>query len=127
MGMPRTDAQRVAKYNAKTAPTTTGLKIAGRLTRMKSDFATAVQALADMQLLVRAELSTDPTIFPLQYGGYYAYSAELWKLQITTLQPAVDAVAQTIADKWISRGLDCGMLLLIAANVFNITIVCPSP
>ena len=125
--MPKNDAQRVAKYNAKTAPTTVGLKIAARLTRMRSDFASAIASITDMQLLVRAELATDDSIFPLAYGGYYAYAAELWKLLQTTNQPAADAAAQVIADKWIARGLLCTMLEDIAQNVFNITITCPSP
>ena len=125
--MKSNDSQRVAKYNAKTAPTTVGLKIAARLTRMRSDFASAITSITDMQLLVRAELATDDSIFPLAYGGYYAYANELWKLLQTTNQPAADAGAQVIADKWIARGLVCTMLESIAANVFSITITCPSP
>jgi hypothetical protein len=127
MALPRDDSQRVGKYNAKTAAATVALKYAARMTRMKSDYASAIQSITDMQLLVRAELLQDATIFPLQYGGYYAYANELWKLDITTGQPALDAAAQVVATKWTTRGLDCAMLQSIAANVFNITITCPSP
>jgi hypothetical protein len=125
MALPRDDEQRVAKYNAKTAPTTVSLKVAARLTGMKSDFQTFCMSFTDMQLLVRGELAKNAAIFPLQYGGYYAYAAELWKLVNTTAQPALDATAQTVATKWTTRGLVCSMLEDIAFNVFSITIVCP--
>lgn len=125
MALPRSDSQRVAKYNAKIDPTTVGLKVAARLTVMKSDYATYAQEITDMQLLVRAELLQDATIFPISYGGYYAYANELWKLTKTTGQPALDAAAQVVATKWTTRGLTCTMLTAIAANVFSITITCP--
>lgn len=123
MALPRDDVDRVDKYNAKVVPTTVGLKIAARLTGMKSDFATFATAFTAMQLLVRAELGTDATIFPIQYGIYYAFSAQLWKAQITTTQPALDAIAQITYDHWVARGLQAAMGIQIAINVFSITVV----
>ena len=123
MALPRDDADRIADYDAKVVPTTVGLKIAARLTGMKSDFATFANAFTAMQLLVRAELGTDATIFPIQYGTYYAFAAQLWKAQITTTQPALDAIAQIVYDHWVARGLQAAMGIQIAINVFNITVV----
>lgn len=123
MGLPRTDAQRVAAYDAKTAPTTVGLKIAARLSGMKSDFAVFANDFVAMQLLVRTELGTLATIFPIQYGIYYAYASQLWKLNTTTTQPAVDAMAQILHDDWVLKGGDTVMLVQIAINVFSITVV----
>jgi len=123
MPLPRDDTDRIADYDAKVVPTTVGLKIAARLTGMKSDYTVFANSFVAMQLLVRAELGTLATIFPINYGMYYAYASILWKLQTTTTQPAVDAVAQIIHDDWVLKGADTVMLVQIAINVFSITVV----
>jgi len=123
VALPRTDADRIAAYDAKVVPTTVGLKIAARLAGMKSDYAVFANDFVAMQLLVRTELGTDATIFPITYGMYYAYASQLWKLKITTTQPAVDAVAQILKDHWGLRGAQLLMLVQIAVNVFTITVI----
>ena len=123
MALPRTDADRIADYDAKVTPTTVGLKIASRLTDMKVDYATFANAFVAMQLLVRTELGTDATIFPITYGLYYAYASQLWKLGFTATQPAVDAVAQILHDHYVLRGATTAMLVQIAINVFSITVI----
>lgn len=122
MGMPRSDSQRVDKYDAKYAATTVGLKIAQRLTGMKSDFATFANDFVDVQLLVRAALGTANTIFPIWYGLYYAYAAELWKLQNTAVGAVSDTAAQVVKTKWESRGGVSSMLIKIALDVFGMTV-----
>ena len=123
MGLPRTDADRIADYDAKVVPTTVGLKIASRLTDMKADYAVFANDFVAMQLLVRTELGTLATVFPITYGMYYAFAAQCWKLLKTTTQPAVDAVAQIGHDHWVLRGCDTVMMVQIAINVFSITVV----
>ena len=123
MGLPRSDAQRVAAYDAKVTPTTVGLKIAARLAGMKTDFAAFANDFVAMQLLVRTELGTLATIFPIMYGDYYAYASQLWKLNKTATQPAVDAMAQILHDQYVLKGDDTVMLVQIAINVFSITVV----
>lgn len=124
MALPRDDAARIAKYDAKVAPTTVGLKIAARLSVMKSDYAAFATDFVAMQLLVRAQLGAVATVFPIAYGGYYAYASELWKLGNTTTQPAVNAMAQIVHDKWVTgRGLDGPTCVAIAINVFSITVI----
>ncbi len=122
-GTPTTDADRIAHYNAKTTATTVGLKIASRLSGMKATFADFAGDFTAMQGLVRGELGTDPAVFPLDYGSYYAYAGELWRLKNTATQPAVDAVAQIIKTKWTTRQLKSAMLVSIALNVFSITVI----
>lgn len=122
--VPRDDADRIAKYDAKVDPGTVGLKLAARYAAMKAAFAAKTADFVDMQLLVRAELGAVATIFPIAYGSYYALAAEYWKLKNTALQPAVDAMAQVIHDKWVTgRSLDGPTCVAIAINVFNITVV----
>ena len=123
MALPRTDADRIADYNAKVVPTTVGLKIAARLSGMKSDFAVFANDFVAKQILVNAALATDNTIFPVTYGFYQAYASQLWKLMKTTSQPAVDATAQIIATKWQTHGLNVAMTIKIALDVFAITVV----
>lgn len=123
MGLPRTDADRIADYNAKVVPTTVALKIASRLTGMKSDFAVFANDFVAMQLLVNAAVATDATIFPIEYGFYQAYASQLWKLSKTTANPALDAIAQIVATKWQTDGLNVAMTIKIALDVFTITVV----
>lgn len=125
MALPRTDAQRIAKYIAKVVPTTVGLKFAAMLANMKSGFAgkmSGVLGLVETQLLVNGELAQLPTILPLTFGMYHAYGNELWKLRNTIGQPSLDAAAQVIKTKWTTRGADGPSLITIAFNVFNITV-----
>jgi hypothetical protein len=122
MGLPRTDAQRVDKYDAKTNAATVGLKIAAKLTPMKADFATFANDFVADSILINAALGTDATIFPIWYGGYQAYGAQLWRLQKTATGAIVDATAQVIKTKWTTRGLVPSMLIKIAVDVFGITV-----
>ncbi len=125
MALPKSDAQRIAKYLAKTVPTTVGLKIAGQLADMKTGFANAIggsSGLVDMLMLVQTELATLTAIPPISYGQYYAFAEECWKLLRTTSQPAADTAAQIIHDKWEARGATSAALIQIATNVFNITV-----
>lgn len=122
MALPRSDAQRVAAYDAKYAAATVALKVAARLPGMRSSFATFANDFAPVQQLVNAELATDATIFPIWYGAYQAYAAELWKLKKTTTGVALDAAAQVVKTKWTTRGLTASMLISIALNVFSIIV-----
>lgn len=119
----RTDADRIAAYDAKVVPTTVSLKIAARLSGMKSDFAVFANDFVAKQLLVNAALATDATIFPIEYGAFQAYASQLWKLTKTTANPALDAIAQIVATKWQTDGLNVAMTVKIALDVFTITVV----
>jgi len=122
MALPKSDARRIAKYIAKTVPSTVGLKIAGQLADMKTGFAAVTDNLVDMMVLVQTELATLTAIPTISYGQYYAYAEELWKLLRTTSQPAADVAAQILHDKWEARGATSAALIQIADNVFNITV-----
>jgi hypothetical protein len=122
MALPRSDADRIAKYNAKTASTTVGLKVAARLPGMKTDFESFAEDFAAMQMQVRAELGTVATVFPISYGLYQAYAAELWKLKQTATGAVVDAAAQVVKTKWTTRGGTSAVLIAIALNVFGIVV-----
>lgn len=123
MALPRTDAQRVDKYDAKTNAATVGLKIAAKLVPMKADFATFANDFVSKSIEVNAVLGTDVTIFPIWYGSYQAYAGQLWRLQKTATGAIVDATALVIKTKWATRGLSNALLVKIALDVFGITVV----
>lgn len=123
MALPRSDAQRAGQYNAKVDPSTVALKVAAQLPQMRSSFETFANDFVAMQELVNAECGTQADVFPIAYGAYQAYAAELWRLKKTGNGAVVAATAQIITDKWETRGCKNALLVLIALNVFSITVV----
>jgi len=118
----RTSDQRVDSYVAGTPATTVGLKIAARLTGMKSGFAAAIASLVPIEQSIQALLngSAIPTI---QYPFYLNFGRELWALTDKGIEgAALDLQAQSSHDKWVARGLATATLVTIADSVFNVTV-----
>lgn len=118
----RSDAQRIGAYITKTAPTTVGLKVAARLTGMKSGFAAAVTELVPIEQQIQGLLNAAavPTI---QYPYYLAYGREIWGMRNRGIDgDALTAMTQSLHDKWEANGLATATLITIADTVFNITV-----
>jgi len=119
---------RESAYNAKYDPTTVGLKVAARLTGMKSGFEAAIAALVPIEQQIQGLLNDDGTIPTTKYPFYMAFGREIWGRQHRGISgPALAAESQIRADKWVDWGLDCAMLATIALDVFGITITCATP
>jgi hypothetical protein len=118
----RTDAQRQAKYLAKTTPSTVGLKIAARLPGMKPSFAAFCNSFVPMQVSVAGQLDIEgvPRLFR---GRYQAFAAELWRAKRDLGDPVLTDEAQIIHDKWEARGNTSSVMVAIALNVFNLIVV----
>jgi hypothetical protein len=89
---------------------------------MKTSYESFTEAFVPMQLQVRGVLGEHNDVFPIQYGPYYAYAGELWKLKNTATGDVIVAVAQIITDKWESRGCKNSALIQIALDVFTIAV-----
>ena len=118
----RTDSQRSDQYNAKTAATTVGLKVAAVLAGMKSGFATAINDLVPIEQQVQGLLNAAgvPTI---HYPFYLCFGREVWSLSNRGINGAtLTLMAQASKDKWTTRGLTSARLIEIADTVFSVTV-----
>jgi len=118
----RTEEQRIDQYGAKIAPTTVGLKIAAMLGGMKSGFATAIGNLVPIEQQIQGLLNAAavPTI---RYPFYLAYGREIWGIRNRGIDgDTLTLMAQSLHDKWETRGLATATLVEIADTVFNITV-----
>jgi hypothetical protein len=118
----RTEAERTDQYNAKTAPTTVGLKVAAGLTGMKSGYADAVNSIVPIMQQTQALLNSAgvPTI---TYPYYLAFAREIWALTAKGITGAtLEDMAQSLHDKWEAYGLATARLIEIADSVFSVTV-----
>lgn len=118
----RTEAERTDQYAAKTAATTVGLKVAARLTGMKSGFAAAINAIVPIMQQVQGLLNA-ANIPTIRYPFYYAYAREIWHKEAEGINGAsLTAAVQSLHDKWEANGLATATLVEIADTVFSITV-----
>jgi len=118
----RTEAQRTAQYDAKTAATTVGLKVAARLTGMKTGFEAAVNELVPILQQVQGLLNAD-NVPSIRYPFYYAFAREIWHKRNEGIDgDSLVTSAQSLHDKWVSNGLETAHLIEIADSVFSITV-----
>jgi len=118
----RTEVDRIGAYDAKTAATTVGLKVAAQLSGMKSNFAAAITSLVPIMQQVQGILNAAavPTI---RYPFYYAYAREIWAAENRGINgDALVLMAQSLHDKWEANGLATATLITIADSVFSITV-----
>lgn len=118
----RTEAERTDQYAAKTAATTVGLKVAARLTGMKSGFTAAINSIVPIMQQVQGLLNA-ATVPTIRYPFYYAFAREIWHKESEGINGAsLTAAAQSLHDKWEANGLDTARLIEIADSVFSITV-----
>jgi len=118
----RTSEQRNDAYVAGTPAATVGLKVAARLSGMKSGFAAAITALVpiEQQIQVLLNAIAIPTI---QYPFYLNFGREMWALTSKGIEGvALTTAAQSLHDKWVLRGLATARLVEIADSVFDVTV-----
>jgi hypothetical protein len=120
----RTDQQRGEKYVAKYQATTVSLKVAAMLAGMKTGFSNAIDSLVPIEMQVQGLLNgTTPAVPTVQYAFYYNFAREIWKLQNQGIDgDALEAMAQSLHDKYVAYGLTTAVLIAIADSVFNITV-----
>jgi len=122
----KSDAERSAKYDAKTVAATQAMIVAAVLPDMRTNFADP----AGMSDLVTKEQQIQgllnhigaPGIPTIHYPFYLSFGRELWALQRRGFAgPALTAAAQGVRDKWNYKGfLVAARLDEISLSVFNI-------
>lgn len=116
----RSDQDRKLAYDAKTAPTTVGLKIAGQLTTMRQSFAATTNDLVDKQLLTAGVLDTAGVVGLLR-GRYHAFSNRLFAITNRYNGATATAMAQIEHDRFESVCVT-GTLVTIALDVYNLVV-----
>lgn len=117
------DAKRIASYIAKTTPTTVGLKVAARLSGMKSQFGTTVGTFVDNDVATQGILN-DAGIKSIQFPKYYAFTREMGHLVHTGITGAALLAGAVVLHAEYVTGYELADATIkkIALDVFSVTI-----
>lgn len=119
----RDDAQRTAKYNAKSVATTVSLKVAALMPSMKTSFASKIPDFIATDIAIQSILNADGTIPLYQYSLYYNFGRELLAKQNRGVEAAaLVADGTSLKTKYTSYGCVGATLSTIALDVFSIVI-----
>jgi len=120
----RTSTERKDGYAAKTVAATVSLKVASRLSGMKTGFATAVQSLVPIEITTQGILnSTTPGVAVIQYPFYLNFGRELWGMRFRGIAGlALTAQAQALSTFYTAKGLTANTLIAIAMTCFNLVV-----
>jgi hypothetical protein len=118
----RNDAQRIAKYLAKTVPATISLKVAAVLEGMRTNFGDAITDLVDIETQIQAICNTEGVV-TIKYPFYLNFGREIWRRVHEGIDgPSLVDAAQSLHDKYVTYGLDTAVLVDITDQVFHITV-----
>ena len=118
----KSDAQRIAKYLAKTLPANVALVVTAQLPTMKSGFSAQVTTLAEKETLIQNALNAAgvPTI---QYPFYLNFGREMWSLSRRGISGSSYVImVQSLFDKYLAYGLAQGNLMALAADIFSVQV-----
>ena len=120
----QTDTQRKDQYAAKNVAATVALKVASRLSGMRSRFGTAMQSLVPIEIKIQGILNgTTPAIPTIQYPFYLNFGRELWALQNKGLSGnALTLQAQTLSTYYQARHYTQAVLIQIALDCFGLVV-----
>lgn len=116
----KADSLLIAHYDAKSAPTTVGLKIAAQLSTMKQSFASKTNSLVSSQLLTAGVLDAATIVGP-QRGRYHAFSNRLWHICQHYNGAAATQMAQIEHDKW-EAVCQSAVMIDIALTVYSLVV-----
>ena len=115
-------SDRLQAFTEKYVAATIGLKVAARLTGMKTEFAGAAAYFAALELQTQGILN-GAGVCGISRAGYYNFVREIAGKQFRGSAGAgLKADAVIIETKWVAFGYDDGILKGIALDVFGITI-----
>lgn len=121
----QTSTQRKDAYAAKNVAATVALKVASRLSGMKTGFGVAVQSLVPIEIQIQGILngwaaSPVPTI---QYPFYLNFGREIWGAKIKGIAgPALTLRAQGLSTFYQAKFYQGPVLIKIALDCFGLTV-----
>lgn len=116
----KSDQTRIAAYDAKTAPTTVGLKVAAQLSTMRLSFAAQTNDLVTKQLLTAAVLDGLGVVGMLR-GRYHAFSNRCFAITTKYNGVTCTTMAQIEHDRFESVCVGA-TLAKIALDVYNLVV-----
>ena len=115
----KTDADRIASYDAKTVPANVALVVTAQLPDMKSGFSAAITSLAAIEMQIQGLLNS-ASVPTISYPFYLNFGREMWSLSRRGFSDAsFTAMAQSLLEKYIGYGLVKTYLVLIASVAFT--------
>jgi len=120
----RTSTERKDGYAAKNVAATVSLKVASRLSGMKTEYSSTVQSMVPVEIAIRAILCGQPAELPALTNCYYQnFGRQLWKLARTGITGnAATAQAQALKDYYEAHGLVEAVLIKIAQTCFGLVV-----
>ena len=122
----RTSTERKDGYAAKNIAATVSLKVASRLSGMKTGFASAVQSLVPKEIAIQSILNyvSDPNPIPtIKYPFYLNFGRELWALTRKGITGfAATQRAQALTDYYQAHGCVDAVLIQIALTCFGLVV-----
>lgn len=119
----KTDAQRVAMYNAKTVATTVSLKVASELATMKVNHASRIIDFVNDDIAIQSILNADGTVPLYAFSVYYNFGREIRAAKNRGVDSAaLLANSVSLKTKYTSYGCTALLLSVIGLDVYSIVI-----
>lgn len=120
----KTDAQRIAHYEARMVSSNIDPVLAAVNAKAAVNFGTYITDFYPNQVALRALLNA-AAILPVKFGAYEAYHGELYKLSKVCAGPSFAAAVAILVDKWSdTQHLGAGAATLlnqIAEDIYHVS------
>lgn len=119
----QTDTQRKDMYGVKNVAATVALKVASRLSGMRTGFSAAMQSLVPIEIQMQGILNTIGTIPTLDYPFYYNFGRQVWSKKHQGISgAALTMQAQALSSYYQDVGYAAAPLIQIALDCFGLTV-----
>jgi hypothetical protein len=120
----RTDAQRIANYNARMQSSLIDPTLTAVNENALTNYQTYILEFYPLQVAMRAILSAAGEATYL-WGRYEALNGEFYRAWKTSTGPTLVARFDEITAKWVARGCTLAVVTDIASDVYTVTLTPP--
>jgi hypothetical protein len=118
----RTAAQREDKYLAGYQSATVSLKVASRLSGMKTGYGAAADSLVPKEQMIQG-ICNEEAVPTIQYPFYLNFGREIWSRTFKGIAgDALKQMGQACLETYAQKGLDNDVLIHIALDCFSLTL-----